>query len=191
MRATCPHCATAYRIDPSKVPGEGVRARCAVCRGLFRVEPDRPVEAGPAQTEMEPAATAIAAPAADAGQVAVGSASRTDTTAAVTGAEAHEPAPEPPAPAAASLPPAPLFGSTDPKTKARRLARALVSDMATYHPDRRERAIRDGTLRQEFREEIRKSWQEYVDQVGPELAHGTAHFREALNEILARGQKVF
>jgi hypothetical protein len=84
-----------------------------------------------------------------------------------------------------------MFGSSDPKAKARRLARALVSDMATYHPDRRDRALREGTLKQEFKDEIRKSWQEYVDQVGPDLAHGTPYFREALNDILARGQQVF
>ena len=47
------------------------------------------------------------------------------------------------------------------------------------------------TLRAEFREEIRKSWEEYVEQVGIELAKSTPFFRDALNEILAKGQKVF
>lgn len=83
------------------------------------------------------------------------------------------------------------FGSTDPASKARRLARALVSDMVTYHPDRREAALREGTLKGEFREEIKKSWEEYVLQVGRETAQGTPYFRDALNDILARGQKVF
>ncbi len=83
------------------------------------------------------------------------------------------------------------FGASDPDAKARRLARALVSDMVTYHPERRDRSAADGTLKQEFREEIRKSWDEYVAQVGTQVAHQSPHFRDALNEILARGQRVF
>jgi hypothetical protein len=42
-----------------------------------------------------------------------------------------------------------------------------------------------------FEEEIRKSWEEYVDQVGQELADATTYFNDALNEILADGQPVF
>jgi len=61
----------------------------------------------------------------------------------------------------------------------------------TYFPDRRERALGDGTLRREFTEEIKKSWEEYTAQVGAEMAKQTPYFREALNEILAKGQPVF
>ena len=79
----------------------------------------------------------------------------------------------------------------DPKQKARRLARALVSDLVVYHPEKRQQGIRDGTLPSVFKEEIEKSWQEYVEQVGPDLAKGTTFWIEALNEILAGGGKVF
>jgi hypothetical protein len=79
----------------------------------------------------------------------------------------------------------------DPHGKARRLARALISDIVVYHPERRERSLAGGTLRQEFREEIRKSWDEYVGQVGESLARGTPYFRDALNEILAGGEPLF
>lgn len=48
-----------------------------------------------------------------------------------------------------------------------------------------------GSLREEFREEIQKSWEEYTGQVGDEVARDTSHFRDALNEILAGGQQVF
>jgi hypothetical protein len=54
-----------------------------------------------------------------------------------------------------------------------------------------EEALAGGRLRTEFRDEIMKSWDEYVAQVGLELARGTPFFRDALNEILARGQRVF
>jgi predicted Zn finger-like uncharacterized protein len=88
------------------------------------------------------------------------------------------------------LPPAP-FGSADPKARARRLARALVSDIVVYHPERRERSLRQGTIRQDFRDEIRKSWDEYVAQVGNDMARETSYFQEALNEILAGGSRIF
>lgn len=103
-------------------------------------------------------------------------------------------APSPPRPAPAA--PAPRrptnpFLSQDPEARARRLARALVSDIVVYHPAKRRDALRDGSLKLLFEEEIRKSWEEYVDQVGRELADSTSFFTDALNEILADGQPVF
>src|SRR5437764_1231929 len=83
------------------------------------------------------------------------------------------------------------FMVQDPKQKARRLARALVSDLVVYHPEKRQQGLRDGTLPQLFKDEIEKSWQEYVEQVGAEIAKGTSFWAEALNEILAGGNKVF
>jgi hypothetical protein len=79
----------------------------------------------------------------------------------------------------------------DPRQKARRLARALVSDMIVYQPEKRQQALRAGNVKEAFDEEIKKSWEEYVQQVGAELANSTPFFTEALNEILAGGQKVF
>lgn len=75
--------------------------------------------------------------------------------------------------------------------KARRLARALISDMISYHPAKRAQGLKDGTLKQLFEEEIKKSYEEFVLQVGEETAKSTTFFTDALNEILAGGQKVF
>lgn len=83
------------------------------------------------------------------------------------------------------------FLSNDPNLKARRLARALVSDMIAYLPEKREEGLREGTLKAIFKEEIKKSYEEYVDQVGKEFADSTTHFQEALNDLLAGGQKMF
>jgi hypothetical protein len=83
------------------------------------------------------------------------------------------------------------FLANDPNAKARRLARALVSDMIAYLPQKREEGLRDGTLKQIFREEIKKSYEEYVDQIGKEFAESTNHFADALNDILAGGQRMF
>ena len=116
-------------------------------------------------------------------------------------------APAPPAggPSAAAVGPPPVripptrpagrpvnpFLAQDPAQKARRLARALISDLAVYYPDRRKEGLTNGTLKQLFQEEIHKSWEEYTEQVGKEVAESTSYFNDALNEILAGGQKVF
>jgi predicted Zn finger-like uncharacterized protein len=102
---------------------------------------------------------------------------------------AQEPPEEPvgtPAPT-----PAPLFGKRDPMEKAQRLARVLVSDIILYNPDRHHMATESGRVREEFQDEIQKSWDEYVEQVGEEIANTTDFFTEALNEILAKGQRIF
>jgi hypothetical protein len=100
------------------------------------------------------------------------------------------PAPKPTTPAAGRKPINPFLAS-DPGLKAKRLARALVSDMIAYLPQKREEGLKNGTLKQLFREEIKKSYEEYVDQIGKEMAEGTTHFQDALNEILADGRKIF
>jgi predicted Zn finger-like uncharacterized protein len=83
------------------------------------------------------------------------------------------------------------FGRRDPRERARRLARVLVSDMITYHPARYEEGLENGTLRELFEEEVDKSWKEFVDQVGEELAESSHDFVDALNEILARGETLY
>jgi predicted Zn finger-like uncharacterized protein len=171
MNVSCPECSTVFRVDPDKVPQGGVMARCSRCPGIFRVAAE-PVE------PPAPAPQAISQQAAPAAPVETPPAApRESKPAAAAGAtEQRSPAP---------------FGTADPKARARRLARALVSDIVVYHPERRDRSRREGTLRQEFREEIRKSWEEYVVQVGGDFARETPFFRDALNEILAGGERVF
>lgn len=83
------------------------------------------------------------------------------------------------------------FLKADPQERARRLARALVSDLVAYHPQKREAGLRDGNLRQLFREEIKKSYEEFLEQVGPDAAEGSSHFQDALNDILAGGRRIF
>lgn len=178
MNVSCPHCNTVFRVDPAKVPSGGVRVRCSICRGVFPVG---------AEAEAQAEAAAAAPAAAPAPEPTPTPAPAAEPVSAPAAAPERAPTPAPPVAAPAPSP----FGASDPHSKARRLARALVSDIITYHPERRDAALREGTLRREFREEIRKSWEEYVQQVGTQLAHGTTYFRDALNDILARGEKVF
>ena len=88
-------------------------------------------------------------------------------------------------------PPINPFLAGDPNVKAKRLARALVSDIIVYFPDKHREGLRSGTLRELFREEIKKSYEEYVDQMGRDFAESTTHFQDALNDVLAQGSKVF
>ncbi|HET9440557.1 MAG TPA: zinc-ribbon domain-containing protein [Longimicrobiales bacterium] len=108
---------------------------------------------------------------------------------------APAPAPQRPvsaaAPEASAAPKRVSFRNQDPGARAQRLARALVSDIVAYNKDKLQQTSGAPALRSEFREEIRKSWEEYVEQVGLDLAKSTPYFRDALNEILARGEKVF
>lgn len=114
-------------------------------------------------------------------------------------------APVQPAPAASSMaggrttpPPAPgerrpinPFLARDPSLRAKRLARALVSDMVAYYPAKHSEGLQRGTLKELFREEIKKSYEEYVTQVGSDFARTTTHFQEALNEVLGAGKRIF
>ena len=37
MNVRCPSCDTLYRVDPEKVPDEGIKARCAECPAVIDV----------------------------------------------------------------------------------------------------------------------------------------------------------
>jgi predicted Zn finger-like uncharacterized protein len=98
-----------------------------------------------------------------------------------------------------SASPAPQ-GKPDPSTadedqskheKARRLARVLASDIAIYNREKRERGIREGNLVAVLGYEIKKSWEIYKERVGADFANATPYFRDALNEMLAEGKKIF
>lgn len=83
------------------------------------------------------------------------------------------------------------FLARDPSLRAKRLARALVSDMVAYYPAKHAEGLEKGTLKELFRDEIKKSYEEYVAQVGADFARTTTHFQESLNEVLGAGKKIF
>ena len=163
---------------PGSAPSSG-----AAARPLVAPRPTAPAatNAAPPSSAPRPSAPNLAAPTANA---------------VAAPPPASSPAPRPAsaassgAPAAARTPINP-FLANDPHAKAKRLSRALVSDLVTYFPQKRQDGLRDGTLKQLFKDEIQKSYEEYVLQVGREFAESTPHFQEALNDLLAGGQKVF
>jgi predicted Zn finger-like uncharacterized protein len=172
-----------FRVDPDKIPAAGIKARCSRCSAAFRIErqPQRQPVAVEAAVAAPPAPPPAVAPAAMAEPIA-------------------QPAPPRPVPAASAVappPPAaagirrPSFRNQDPASRAQRIARALVSDIVAYNKDKLKESLAAGTLRNDFRDEIRKSWEEYVGQVGIDMAKSAPYFRDSLNEILAKGQKIF
>src|SRR5215218_7358427 len=37
MNVSCPECRSVFRVDPARVPGPGIRARCSVCGGIIAI----------------------------------------------------------------------------------------------------------------------------------------------------------
>jgi len=218
MVVQCSSCLTEFELDPRKVPTSGVRARCSVCSAVIAVpappherrddraaqpetrtapaaqspEPER----APARpvSELQPtgaaagAGTSGQAPAAPLGAMATATAAAPSaTTATETSRAASDVTPA----GGVSRRPINPFLSRDPALRAKRLARALVSDIVAYHPARHAEGLREGTLKTLFRDEIKKSYEEYVDQVGRDFASSTTHFQDALNDVLAGGKKLF
>ncbi len=237
MNSSCTQCQTIFRVDPAKVPKQGVRARCSVCSGIFWVRLDAALlgaslpQPTPARSPgLPPQSEALPPPFRQAPAAAAPLAPPAPVFARAVAPPVAAPPPyrpgSPPAPAVSppmgspvgasalgARPAAPAlstgsaalltpatdrprrptnpFLSQDPAARARRLARALVSDIVVYHPAKRRDGLRDGSLKILFEEEIRKSWEEYVEQVGREVAEASTFFTDALNEILADGQPVF
>src|SRR5438105_1106410 len=182
--------------------GAGCRSGHAAARARSPPPPPPPPPPAAPPRPVAPPAAPAAAPPTPTLRPPASPTAPVRAPAATPPARPAAPAAAPPAPSAApSAPPGqrmtgPLrpvnpFMVQDPKQKARRLARALVSDLVVYHPEKRQQGLRDGTLPQLFKDEIEKSWQEYVEQVGAEIAKSTSFWVEALNEILAGGNKVF
>jgi predicted Zn finger-like uncharacterized protein len=209
MIIQCQSCAAKYFRPEEKVPVNPLKVRCPKCRAVFMLAGRRETVAV-APAAPVPAPAAAAAPLAAAATPASAIETLRDTVApaaepvsapaaAVSEAPSPEPAlepapPEPVAPAVsapAAEPSRPARGAKSADDRAKRLARVLVSDILWYNRERRDAALRDGTLMTSLGEEIKKSWELYKEKVGPEAAHSTNYFKEALNEILADGQQVF
>jgi predicted Zn finger-like uncharacterized protein len=191
VAAPTPEHATAETPETTEAPAP---SHASVAYEQF-VEPahggSAPAHAASAHAAPAHAAPAHPAPAAPAPETHVP---------ASTPAAAPPPAPAAPAqaPAGASSLPAgtPIPEGLAPEErkrheKARRLARVLASDIAIYNREKRDRGILEGNLVAVLGYEIKKSWDIYKERVGADFANGTPYFRDALNEIVAEGRKVF
>ncbi len=203
MITTCTVCQARYQLEDDKVPRRVIRVRCPACSGVFSLDGSKRAEAASAQApeRLQGLETGFSAPTPQAAQAAPASRPAAEPVRA-----AATPAPAPRAPAApaarTAAPAARTVAVAEPeapagsaprrrRSKEEMLARALVSDILVYNRDQRDAALRAGNLVEALGGEIKKSWELYKEKVGPEVANSTNHFREALNEILAEGEKVF
>lgn len=215
MIVQCADCKARYELQAEKVPPRVIRVRCPRCRAVFSLDgrkaaakveaqvtapsapqPPRQQESGGLQIEHHRPQPQPVAPAATAEDVPMDFEIERSAAPAMS-----RPIPQPQPTAAnqsatalmdtpaAAKPKQPAANPS--RDKSRRLARALVSDILIYHREARDRALADGTLVQTLGQEIKKSWELYKERVTPEVANSSNHFREALNEILADGQKIF
>jgi predicted Zn finger-like uncharacterized protein len=219
VRARCSVCSAVITVPARTVPARGQETTAAAAAATAVSPPPQEEHERPVPSPAPPTATSQAAEARDdpdergmhAGAAAAAPAAETHSSSTLSGHSwtaptAYEPnaRPLPPSPPAMQAPapaqseaaaherrPINPFLTRDPALRAKRLARALVSDIVAYHPARHAEGLRDGTLKTLFRDEIKKSYEEYVDQVGRDFAGSTTHFQDALNDVLASGKKLF
>jgi predicted Zn finger-like uncharacterized protein len=204
LRVRCPKCRTVFRIYRARVeePEEMVPAGDAAFErsetvfasdtgggAARRAAPEVRASAPEgAWQEEKPGPAARPAPGPTAGEPA-GGVPKTNTRVIDLDAPAEEKAGSAPeAPAAATVASPDLEKE---KQRARRLAKVLVSDILIYNREKRDEALKEGKLMAVLGAEIKKSWETYKEKVSPEVANSTSYFKDALNEILADGQKVF
>ncbi len=186
MITTCTVCQARYQLDDEKLPARVIRVRCPACSGVFSLDGTQ------ARREeirvTDPFETSAAATRAEAPPAV-------PEYSPVSSAPAAAPVAEAPASSVAVMD-VPVSSPSVARTRRRRskeemLARALVSDIKVYNRELYDAAKAEGNLLEAMGAEIKKSWELYKDKVTPEVANSTEHFREALNEILADGEKVF
>ncbi|HEX9190490.1 MAG TPA: hypothetical protein VF847_00230 [Candidatus Deferrimicrobiaceae bacterium] len=69
---------------------------------------------------------------------------------------------------------------------ARRIARAVVSDIALYNAKKVEEGIGNDTLFDLLREEIEEGRNYYLSRIDPEIARSTNFFNLALVDVLVK-----
>jgi predicted Zn finger-like uncharacterized protein len=197
MIILCEGCAAKYFLPDARVPSKPTRVRCPQCKAVFTLAPrSENVVAGVENVVVRSAAkspdgalgvrerTAPAKPPAESGTTP----ERGSTPTARAG---DRPGGKPSPQVTAKGPKRKKVPRNTEQDRARRLARVLVSDILCYNQDKRDQALVEGDLMTALGDEIKKSWELYKEKVGPEVAKSTDYFKEALNEILADGQKVF
>jgi predicted Zn finger-like uncharacterized protein len=189
MIVTCDGCRTKYLLGDDRVPHAGIRVRCPKCRYVWKLMP----VADESVFEVSSHGFLSEAPAveqqrgewASLEQSLSSFAGRTERPAEeeVLRREERTHAPKERAEESPEL--------KKKRERSKRLARVFVSDILVYNKEKRDKGIADGDLMTVLGPEIKKAWEAYKDKVGRDFVESTDYFREALNEILADGRKIF
>lgn len=191
MIVTCDGCKTKYLLSDEKVPSQGIRVRCPKCRNVWRLMPA--VDTSVFETASTSGFMAEA-PVVESQRSQW--ASMEQTVSALAGERAQPMAEEAPLPeersqAVTTESPVEDAESRKKRERSKRLARVFVSDILVYNKDKRDKALASGDLMTALGPEIKKAWEAYKEKVGSAVVESTDYFRDALNEILADGRKVF
>jgi predicted Zn finger-like uncharacterized protein len=190
MIVVCDGCDTKYLIGDEKIPENGIRVRCPKCRFVWRLAPP----ASESIFEVSSSEFASETPALEPQRGTWASVDQ-HTNAVVSEmppediSEEIEISGKKPVAEQEQVTESPEH--TKVKERARRQARVFVSDILVYNREKRDKGLANGDLMTVLGPEIKKAWEAYKEKVGSELVESSSYFRDALNEILADGQKVF
>jgi len=189
MIVNCDGCNTKYLLADEKVPDRGIRVRCPKCRHVWRLMPS----ADKSVFEISAGGFSDEAPVAEQQKGEWDSLERSLSALAgrMSPQMEEETVIEEPKPAAAAERIVDDPEERKKKERSKRLARVFVSDILVYNKDKRDKGLAGGDLMTVLGPEIKKAWEAYKEKIGPNVVESTDYFREALNEILADGQKVF
>ncbi len=193
MIAECPKCHTRYKIDENRVPAAGVKVRCKKCDSVIAIR--RPSSQQPTidlERPYEGMARPTATPPVQKDVPPPPTVERPPRLELPKKAEAERKAVEESVERKVHLSEAEL-SEEDKKwhARARRLAKALASDLVLYNTARVEQGLKDGTIVELLGPEIRRSWEYYKQQIPQHIVDNTDYFKEQLNKIVGKGMKIF
>lgn len=192
MIVTCGGCHTKYLLSDDRVPKQGIRVRCPKCKYVWRLT--RSEDSSAFEISMDSFAGGRAPEVVE--QVGGGWAALDRSAGPAMHVSSTEASEEERIEEHREEPKREATVVEDPHLKqfrdrSKRLARVFVSDILIYNKDKRDKALANGDLMTVFGPEIKKAWEAYKEKVGPDLPESSQYFREALNEILADGRKIF
>ncbi|MEO0096230.1 MAG: zinc-ribbon domain-containing protein [candidate division WOR-3 bacterium] len=209
MIVECANCHSKYNVDENKIPASGVKVKCPKCQNVIVIKKEipQPIPETP-RAEVPPPPPKVEPPPSP--KVEPPPAPKVEAPAQVSVPEppvTHPPEPGVPEPPTVespttsqvevvpkpSTPPQPEMSEEDKKwhERARRLAKALASDLVLYNQEKVEQGLRDGTLAQLLGAEIRRSWEYYCQQIPKHIVESTDYFKEQLNKIVGKGKEIF
>jgi len=216
MIVECGTCHAKYNVDDKKIPAGGVRVRCHKCQNIMVIQKPEPVAAPVIPPVIpvpevhpppvsEPVVQPPEPPPAESPEPpAVSPPVQTKLPEPpVEKTKVPEPVPPTPPPQDSGLvidkaetPAAAAQMSDDDKKwleRARRLAKALASDLVLYNQDKVDQGLRDGSLAQLLGSEIRRSWEYFCQQIPKHIVEGAGSqlFKEQLNKIVGKGKELF
>ncbi len=200
MIVECANCHSKYNVDENKIPAGGVKVKCPKCQNVIMIKKEvtpAVVETPQVKPPPPPPPEVPPPPPVETPQVSIPEPKvppppepkiPEPPAVQVPTSQAEAPVVSKPTP-----PPQPEMSEEDKKwhERARRLAKALASDLVLYNQEKVEQGLREGTLIQLLGAEIRRSWEYYCQQIPKHIIESSDYFKEQLNKIVGKGKEIF